>query len=605
MGRLRGFSLSTKTGLVAVLVSVIFGIAVICSTHLILTSYLLEHAQKEVGSNLRLARTIVEWSYGTNYSQKDGRLFVGNHAIDNDMNLIDQITSQFGEDGEVMTIFKDDERIITNVIDPKTNSRAIGTRLSEGPAYNSVFREKKKYDGEATVLGTTYLSTYDPIFDENGKVIGIFFVGLNKASELAIIKKLETIMASATAFIALLVAGIFWSVSRFQMKPLLEMVDVVEGLRQGKTGIDVPFLDRGDEIGKMAFAIEVFKKDIIENARLQEEQEKERTAAEKRTAEILQLQAEKAKEMEANEKRTAQILELQAEREQELAAKEKRTVRIFQLNIDFEKAIETALDSLLTAQTDLNATAGAMSENASVAIHTVQSAEVSVQDVLANIQSIASATEELTSSSVEVSRQGSYSSKIAMSAINEVEDTSKTINSLADMGKKIGSIVDIIKNIAYQTRLLALNATIEAARAGDAGKGFSAVASEVKTLAAQTAMATEDVASQIAHIQETSQFAVAAIMKIRTIIKEMSEISAAVADHAEEQGSATAEISRNASSVAKEASKLLNDISSAEESTNKTGLSSGKVLSASICLGAQSDELNKTVKDYLTKISQA
>jgi methyl-accepting chemotaxis protein len=521
MSFINKLSISTKNGLFGILFSFIFGITVTCTINLILNPYLLSRAQEQINTNLVLARTIVELKYGTNYSLKDDHLLVGTHVIDEDINLVDQITSLFGKTGDVMTIFKGDTRILTNIRDTKTGARAIGTKLATGPAYDAVFREKTKYQGDIMILGEPYLSAYDPIFDNNGKVIGIFFVGINKTAELAIITRLELIIGSAIALISVFMAGGIWTISRYRMKPLLKMVKVVESLRQGNTEVNVPSLERGDEIGKIAYAIQTFKDDIIEKKRLQEERAQAVDAYTKRAEEIIRLQTEKQQEMESNAKRAEQLIEMQTERVYELAHKEKRTKRLFDLNMDFEKSVQNTLGLFLKAQTDLNETAKDMSLNVTKAATVVQSAESSISNISSNTKSIAAATEELKSSSVEISRQTSNFSEFAKSTLEAIESI---------------------------------------------------------------------------------PFGV--VMPIRNTLNKMAEISVALAGQIENQGTATAEISRNVNGVADEAEKLLIGVSGAKKIMDIAGARSKNVLDAANCLGAQSSELNKTVKEYLKNTSR-
>src|SRR5262249_15463735 len=156
-----------------------------------------------------------------------------------------------------------------------------------------------------------------------------------------------------------------------------------------------------------------------------------------------------------------------------------------------------------------------------------------------NVQTVASAAEELNASIGEIGRQVTQSAQIAGKAVSEAERTQATVRSLADGAQKIGDVVKLINDIAGQTNLLALNATIEAARAGEAGKGFAVVASEVKSLATQTAKATEEIAAQIGAIQNATGDAVGAIDGIGKTIAELSHIATAIASAVEEQGAAT------------------------------------------------------------------
>src|SRR3977135_1691679 len=188
----------------------------------------------------------------------------------------------------------------------------------------------------------------------------------------------------------------------------------------------------------------------------------------------------------------------------------------------------------------------------------------------------------------EISRQVHESSKIAAEAVKQAEKTDARINELSQAAGRIGDVVKLITAIAEQTNLLALNATIEAARAGEAGRGFAVVASEVKALAAQTAKATEEISTQIAGMQTATQDSVAAIKEIGGTIGRISDIASTIAAAVEEQGTATTEIARNVGEAAKGTTQVATSITDVNRGAGETGSASAQVLASAPSLATAS-----------------
>lgn len=250
-----------------------------------------------------------------------------------------------------------------------------------------------------------------------------------------------------------------------------------------------------------------------------------------------------------------------------------------------DSEIQTSVTGVTNRAVELNNIAKSMSSSAEKVAARSNVVNQAAEGTTTNVQTVASATEELAASSQEIGSQMGQASMVAKNAVQDAENANVTIRSLSQAAEKISEVVDLINTIARQTNLLALNATIEAARAGEAGRGFAVVANEVKNLAAQTASATEDVASQAKSIQTATKEAVGAIERINGTINEISSISTTIAAAVEEQSAATAEISRNAQEAASntiEVSSNMEEVTtqSAEAgrlATNVEGLSSGLI----------------------------
>ena len=217
---------------------------------------------------------------------------------------------------------------------------------------------------------------------------------------------------------------------------------------------------------------------------------------------------------------------------------------------NFEGAVGEIVETVSSASTELEASAGTLTTTAERAQELTTTVAAASEEASTNVQSVASATEELSSSVNEISRQVQESARMATEAVGQARITNDRVSELSKAASRIGDVVELINTIAGQTNLLALNATIEAARAGEAGRGFAVVASEVKALAEQTSKATGEIGQQITGIQAATQDSVNAIKEISGTIERLSEISSTIAAAVEEQGAATQEISRNVQQAA-------------------------------------------------------
>ncbi len=271
----------------------------------------------------------------------------------------------------------------------------------------------------------------------------------------------------------------------------------------------------------------------------------------------------------------------------------------------FEAKVGTLVSMLSSGATELQATAQSMSATATQTNQQATTVAAAAEEASAGVQTVAAAAEELTSSIHEISRQVAQSAKITEKAVEDARRTDTTVRALADGAQKIGDVVQLITNIAAQTNLLALNATIEAARAGDAGKGFAVVASEVKSLATQTAKATEEIAAQIAQIQDATGEAVKAIKAISATIDEVNVIASNIASAVEEQGAATAEIARNVQQTAASTQEVTATITGVSRAANDTGAAAGQVLGAASNLLRQAEQLTNEVNNFVVGVRAA
>jgi methyl-accepting chemotaxis protein len=286
-------------------------------------------------------------------------------------------------------------------------------------------------------------------------------------------------------------------------------------------------------------------------------------------------------------------------------AKIERGRRVDGITREFESMIGEIVDTVSSASTQLEASAGTLTATAVRAKELTTMVAAASEEASTNVQSVASATEEMASSVNEISRQVQESARMAGEAVNEARKTNDRVSELSKAASRIGDVVELINNIAGQTNLLALNATIEAARAGDAGRGFAVVASEVKALAEQTAKATGEIGQQINGIQSATQDSVNAIKEISGTIEKLSEISSAIAAAVEEQGAATQEISRNVQQAAQGTQQVSSNITDVQRGAGETGMASSQVLSAAQSLSGDSSRLKLEVGKFLSSVRAA
>jgi methyl-accepting chemotaxis protein len=421
---------------------------------------------------------------------------------------------------------------------------AAGRECGDNDANRSV---RKALNLDLTQLSELYAKRSQRIYEEiNNNSIRVAW--------------LTGVTAALAVMLAALGAVISW---RAIARPLARITRITQAVAAGNLQSAIPYGERRDEVGALARSIAVFQDAMRKNEELSGTVLDEAQARTRRQEEVSQEVSRFGAEVEAT------ISELGRISDQMLAA-----------------------SSRLTGAAD----------NASMR---TTGATTASADASSNVRDIASAADELAASVTEIDRQVAQSNAIASKAVSEAEWTHAMVKELDEAAGRISDVVRLITDIAEQTNLLALNATIEAARAGDAGRGFAVVASEVKALAGQTAKATEDIAAQISGMQQATMRSIEAIGAIERTIRNIGEISGAIAAAVTEQGAATQEIARSVETAAKRTLDTAEEVVRVGEATAATRENAMSVKTVADDLGAVAARIRGQVDQFFAKLHAA
>jgi methyl-accepting chemotaxis protein len=511
-----------------------------------------ETAQAALAANFAVLQDTLR-PFGGVWRLQDGQLTLGGQRLAGRDELVDRVRQLTGG---TATIFADDTRILTNVV-AADGTRGTGTRLGAGPAREAVVGRGESYRGEATILGVPHLTIYEPIRNPEGQRVGILYVGVPLTGVEAALRQILWHSLLQGAAMVAVVGGALLLVLRSAFRPLGALAAAVRRIAAGELDRVPPCTERVDQLGEIGRAIEVLREGTLR----------------------------------------ARALEAQARADH--ATRDERQAAMDRLTASFGGTVSGVLARLGRSARDMRGAAGDMAEAAGRTrgdmASTAQEAELSSQ----NLATVAAATEQLTASVGEISRQVASAADSAQSAVTQARSTNSTVQGLSEAAGQIGEVVRMISDIAGQTNLLALNATIEAARAGDAGKGFAVVASEVKQLAAQTAQATSRIGEQVTAIQAATGEAVSAVQDVAMAISQVSEVAGAIAAAVAQQGAATRQIAAQVQHVAQATDGATQAMRAASEAAGGSQATSRDVLASTAEVERVSDTLRQEVGQFL------
>lgn len=463
-----------------------------------------------------------------------------------------------GETGEMMLVGTD------GLMRNNSPLEEAGTILKRKVETAEVTAALEGNEGIATAtdaLGQTAFIAYKPVEVMGAKlaVIGT----ITKAEVFKPINALALQVLLVTLLVCAAAAAVGIWFARSISRPVAALTESMRSLADGRTDLEIPGMERGDELGTMASAVEVFRENAIERSRLE------------------------------------------AATQAETLVQMRRAEAIAEATAHYEQVAGDMLRTVAAASAELEATASSMTTAADQTNSMAASVAASAEESTVNARTAAGSADELTRSIGTIQSNAGEAASVAQEAVQLSGHAQAAVGELASAAGRIGEVVELIKGIADQTNLLALNATIEAARAGEAGKGFAIVAQEVKNLASQTGSATEDIAGQIGSIRGAVDGAVQAMSRIEQVIERINANAAAIGQSVDMQASVTEEIARVIADVATASQSVTVDVTRVTETASETGASAAEVLSASAELARQASALERETQTFLDRVRAA
>lgn len=489
-----------------------------------------------------------------------GRFYAENFLLNNEQEDLDRARKEVGQalkDHNILMVQLQNPERRKLATQAKTDMQAFLDNLN-GVA-DVIFTRNGLYANGLDRIGPVIMNGYDDVFE--GIQEQQDTLGPQAVANMEEMLRLSFIVGGAVVTFALMAAFLM---GRMLSSNFKRIISQMTRLSEGDKSFDIEGAERGDEIGDMAKTLKVFRENALEVERLEQEQ--------------------KANEARAEQQRRSEMMELAD---------------------SFENQVSGVINTVVSASTQLNTASQSMGSAVDETNNITSNVASASQQMSMNVQTVATATEELSASGREISTQLGKATALTKKSVEDAQNASSRVGNLRAAAEQISEVLSLIQEIAEQTNLLALNATIEAARAGEAGKGFAVVASEVKELASQTQKATEEIADNVNNLQKETGFASDAIKTIADGINGVSEATASISAAVEEQIASTEEIARNIEETATGTQEVSNNMSQVTAAASRTGEASSQVNDAANDLSKQSSSLQEEVKNFLDRVRAA
>ncbi|MBK8189927.1 MAG: cache domain-containing protein [Vampirovibrionales bacterium] len=534
-----------------------------------------EEASQDQNVYLSMMETLVRHE-GEKVQLTNGALMAGEYKINGQHAIPDAINKMTGS---VASIFMNDVRISTSVKNDK-GERVVGTH--QDPKVYASMQRNEPFRGLADLNGVPYYGGYNPLVDENGKVVGSVGLAIPKSRyDQSIVSRVLTNCGIVFLAMIAMQLAINWLMGR-EFRQLQQVQDAMARLARQDTSVETPGLTRQDEIGEMARSVEAFRQGMIESERRAEEGRRLQQEVERQKAEADRLSHEKAQQTEQENERRAHV---QAKTEE--------------LTREFDHAMNQLLATLGRTAGNLNDASRALNQTAQETSGQTAVVASATEETSTSVQLVAGAIQQNEAAVNEISSLVRNCTTIVGSTVHEAERTNEKIMNLQQATGQISSILQLISNIANQTNLLALNATIEAASAGEAGRGFTVVANEVKSLASQTKSAVEDIAKHIHAVQNETEASVQAIESILGFIRNINSVTEGIAAAVEEQTATSREITRSVDEAARGANEVAASIQKVAVASGQTQEAADQVFQTAQGVNAESDKLRRNIEQFL------